>query len=139
MPGIPTYGADGLRRRNHSLETLLYLESRKAVVLRRTRKGEVVCARFYGESYTPIRTRVKAGTRYSYLEQIGRHPGWAHTRLPRIVSGLQCETVRAIGIQRKFTRSFLSTVISMWAFERQDKKSALRNYFELLVLLLIRS
>src|SRR5690349_20265587 len=29
MPGIPTYGANGLRRRNHSLETLLYLESRK--------------------------------------------------------------------------------------------------------------
>jgi len=84
MPGIPTYGADGLRRRNHSLETLLYLESRKAVVLRRTRKGEVVCARFYGESYTPIRTRVKAGTRYSYLEQIGGPRGWTHSRLPRI-------------------------------------------------------
>jgi hypothetical protein len=50
MPGIPTYGADGLRRRNHSLETLLYLESRKAVLLRRTRKGKVVCARFNGES-----------------------------------------------------------------------------------------
>jgi hypothetical protein len=29
MPGIPTYGADGLRKRNHSLETLLYMESRK--------------------------------------------------------------------------------------------------------------
>jgi hypothetical protein len=84
MPGIPTYGADGLRRRNHSLETVLYLESRNAVVLRRTRKGEVLRAQFCGESYTPIRTRVKAGTRYSYLEQIGSHPGWTHSRLPRI-------------------------------------------------------
>jgi hypothetical protein len=84
MPGIPTYGADGLRRRNHSLETLLYLESRKAVVLRRTRKGEVVCARFYGESSIAIRTRLKPGTRYSYLEPIGGHRGWAHSRLPRI-------------------------------------------------------
>jgi hypothetical protein len=84
MPGIPTYGADGLRRRNHSLETVLYLESRKAVVVRRTRKGEVVSARFYGESSTAIRTRLKAGTRYSYLEQIGGHRGWAHSRLPQI-------------------------------------------------------
>jgi hypothetical protein len=58
MPGIPTYGADGLRRRNHSLETVLFLESRETVVLQRTRKGEVVCARFSGESYTPVRTRV---------------------------------------------------------------------------------
>lgn len=56
-----------------------------------------------------------------------------------MVSGFQCETERAIGIRNMFTRWFLTTVISMWAFERQDKKSALRNYFELLVLLLIRS
>jgi hypothetical protein len=86
MPGIPTYGADGVRRRNHSLETVLYLESRRAVVLQRTRKGEVVSARFYGESSTGIRTRLKAGTRYSYLEQIGGHRGWAHSRLPKILS-----------------------------------------------------
>jgi hypothetical protein len=83
MPGIPTYGADGLRRRNHSLETL-FLESRETVVLQRTRKGEVVCARFCGASYTPSRTRVNAGTRYSYLERIGGHRGWTHRRLPRI-------------------------------------------------------
>ena len=84
MPGIPTYGADGVRRRDHSLETVLYLESRRAVVLQRTRKGEVVSARFYGESSTGMRTRLKAGTRYSYLEQIGGHRSWAHSRLPRI-------------------------------------------------------
>jgi hypothetical protein len=84
MPNVPTYGADGLRRRNHSLDTVLYLESRKAVIVQRTRKGEVVCAHFCGDSAMPIRTRVKAGTRYSYLEQIGGHPGWVHRPLPRI-------------------------------------------------------
>jgi hypothetical protein len=84
MPGITTYGADGLRRRNHSLETVLYLESRKSVVLQRTRKGQVVCAHFYGNSSIPIRTRLKTGTRYSYLEQIGHRHGWVHSRLPRI-------------------------------------------------------
>ena len=84
MPGITAYGVDGLRRRNHSLETVLFLESRRTVVLQRTRKGEVVSARFYGESSTAIRTRLKAGTHYSYLEQIGGHRGWAHSRLPQI-------------------------------------------------------
>jgi hypothetical protein len=84
MPGVPTYGADGLRRRNHSIETVLYLESRHAVALQRTRRGEVVSARFYGESSIAIRTRLKAGTRYSYLEQIGGHRSWAHSQLPRI-------------------------------------------------------
>lgn len=106
MPGIPTYGADGLRRRNHSLETVLYLESRNTVVLQRTRKGEVLRAQFCGESYTPIRTRVKAGTRYSYLERIGGHATWTHSRLPRIpVAGadglLNNELVAEIDYQRR--------------------------------------
>ncbi|MGI8962354.1 MAG: hypothetical protein ACR2IV_21875 [Bryobacteraceae bacterium] len=84
MPNIRTYGADGLRRRDHSLETVLYLESRKTAILHRTRKGLVVRAQLCGESNSPIRTRVKAGTRYSYLEQIGARHSWAHRRLPRI-------------------------------------------------------
>ena len=82
MPAIPTYGADGLRRRNHSLETLLYMESRKTAVLQRTRKGEILRAQFCGES--SVRSRLKAGTRYSYLEQICSQHGWVHSRLPSI-------------------------------------------------------
>jgi hypothetical protein len=81
MPGIPTYGADGLRRRNHSLETVLYMESRKAAVLQRTRTGEVLRAQLCGASSVSSRTRHKAGTHYSYFN--ARH-GWALTRLPRI-------------------------------------------------------
>jgi hypothetical protein len=84
MPGIPTYGADGLRKRNHSLETLLYMESRKTAVLQRTRKGEILRAQFCGESSVRTRRRLKAGTRYSYLEHIGGQHGWALSRLPRI-------------------------------------------------------
>jgi hypothetical protein len=38
-----------------------------------------------------------------------------------------------------FTRSFLITAISTWEFERPGKRSVLKNYFESLVLLLIRS
>jgi hypothetical protein len=87
MPGIPTYGADGLRKRNHSLETLLYMESRKTAVLQRTRKGEILRAQFCGESSVRSRRRLKAGTRYSYFDH--RH-GWVHRRLPRMpVAGAQ--------------------------------------------------
>jgi hypothetical protein len=84
MPGIPTYGADGLRKRNHSLETLLYMESRQTAVLQRTRKGEILRAQLCGESSVRTRRRLKAGTRYSYLEQIGGRHGWALSRLPWI-------------------------------------------------------
>ena len=84
MPSIPTYGADGLRRRNHSLKTLLYMESRQTAVLQRTRYGEILRAQFCGESSIRAPRRLKAGTRYSYLEQIGDQHGWALTRLPRI-------------------------------------------------------
>ena len=84
MPGIPTYGADGLRRRNHSLKTVLSMESRKTAVLQRTRKGEVLHAQFCGESSIPGRNRLEPGTRYSYLEQVGDRHGWAHRRLPRM-------------------------------------------------------
>jgi hypothetical protein len=84
MPGIPTYAPDGSRRRNHSLKAVLYLESRKTAVLQRTPKGEVLRAQFCGESSVRTRRRLKAGTRYSYLEHIGGQHGWALSRLPRI-------------------------------------------------------
>src|SRR3954452_25510038 len=84
MPGIPTYAPDGSRRRNHSLKAVLYLESRKTAVLQRTRKGEILRAQFCGESSVRTRRRLKAGTRYSYLEQIGGRHGWALSRLPWI-------------------------------------------------------
>jgi hypothetical protein len=81
MPGIPTYGPDGLRRRNHSLKTVLYMESHKTAVLQRTPKGEVLAAQLCGRSSVGTRTRLKAGTYYSYCD--GRH-GWVHRRLPRM-------------------------------------------------------
>jgi hypothetical protein len=81
MPGIPTYGPDGLRRRNHSLKTVLYMESHKTAVLQRTPKGEVLRAQLCGKSSVGTRARPKAGTYYSYCD--GRH-GWVHRRLPRM-------------------------------------------------------
>ena len=125
MLGIPTYSADGVRRRNHSLETVLFLESRKTVVLQRTRKGEVVCARFCGESYTPIRTRVKAGTRYSYLEPIGGHRGWTHSRLPRIpVARAQELTNKELAAELDYKRRLAFRAVQVSIREHQQSSIA---------------
>ena len=114
MPGIPTYGADGVRRRDHSLETVLYMESCKTAVLRRTRKGEVVCARFYGESSVAIRTRLKPGTRYSYLERIGGHRGWTHSLLPRIpVPGAQELTNNELAAEVDYERRLVFRAVQV--------------------------
>jgi hypothetical protein len=87
MPGNPTYAPDGSRRRNHSLKTVLYMESHKTAVLQRTPKGEVLRAQLCGKSSVAARTRLKAGTYYTYCD--GRH-GWVHKRLPRMsVAGTQ--------------------------------------------------
>src|SRR5690348_14669634 len=79
---IPAYGADGSRRRALPLDAVLRLESLKLVVVQRNRKGAPVCVHFYGESHMPVQTRLKAGTRYSYREQVATGHTWTHHRLP---------------------------------------------------------
>ncbi|MFL6352257.1 MAG: hypothetical protein ACJ74Z_10455 [Bryobacteraceae bacterium] len=102
MPGIPTYAPDGSRRRNHSLQTVLYLESRKTAVLQRTPKGEVLRAQLCGKSSVGARARAKAGTYYSYCD--GRH-GWALTRLPRIpITGAQSLTNKDLAAEIDYQR-----------------------------------
>jgi hypothetical protein len=83
---IPTYGADGVRRsRDYSLESLLRMESAKTAILRRGRRGNVQCAYLYEDSRVPIETRLRAGSMYSYQEQLenGRKR-WTHRRLPTL-------------------------------------------------------
>jgi hypothetical protein len=86
MALIPTYGADGARRsRDYSLASLLRMEAANTAILRRGRRGNVQCAYLYEDSRVPIEARLRAGTRYSYQEQLddGRKR-WAHKRLPII-------------------------------------------------------
>jgi hypothetical protein len=102
MPGIPTYGPEGLRRRDHSLKTVLYMESHKTAVLQRTPKGEVLRAQLCGRSSVGTRTRLKVGTYYSYFG--GRH-GWALIRLPRIpVAGAQGLTNNELAAEVNYER-----------------------------------
>lgn len=93
MRRIPTYGPEGQRRRALLLNDLLVLEGRKMVVLQRgIRTGKVLSAHFFGEHYRAIQTRPKAGTKYSFKEQIGDCRAWSLCRLPRIPveAGLSC-------------------------------------------------
>jgi hypothetical protein len=102
MPGIPTYGPDGSRRRNHSLKTVLYMESRKTAVLQRTPKGEVLRAQLCGKSSIGAGTRLKVGTHYSYFN--ARH-GWVHKRLPRMpVVGAQGLTNNELAAEVDYER-----------------------------------
>lgn len=98
MRRIPTYGPEGQRRRALLLDDLLVLESRKMVVLQRgIRTGKVLSAHFFGEHYCAVKTKPKAGTKYSYQEQLGNRRRWTHSRLPRIPveAGLSCSEFAA--------------------------------------------
>ncbi len=88
---IRCFGPDGANRRRYSVESAEYLVSRKSVVAVR-HKGAIVSIHFYGESRMPIQSRLKAGTRYSYKEQVGDRHRWTHARLPSIpvLEGLSC-------------------------------------------------
>jgi hypothetical protein len=87
---IPTFGPEGQRRRALLLEDLLVLESRKMVFLsRQIKNGKVLSAHFYGESRHPY-CRPKAGTKYSFRENVGDGKVWQHKRLP--YSAMNAET-----------------------------------------------
>lgn len=79
---VRSYCSEGLPRRRYSQESAEALIKRKAVIAVRDRKGTILSIHFYGESRLPIKNRLKAGTRYSYQEQIGEgHRRWNHSRL----------------------------------------------------------
>jgi hypothetical protein len=79
---VKSFSADGVRRRNYTLEAAETLASRKAVVAQRSRKGVIVSIHFYGESVQPLQSRFQPGTRYSFPEPVGDHHTWTHRHLP---------------------------------------------------------
>lgn len=79
---VRSYCAEGLPRRRYSQESAEALVKRKAVIAVRDRKGAILSIHFYGESRLPLKSRLKAGTRYSYQELVGEgRRRWNHSRL----------------------------------------------------------
>lgn len=79
---VRSYSAEGLPRRRYAVSDAEWLIQRKVVVAVRNRRGEVVSIHFYGESRIPIKSRLKAGTRYSYQEVVGLgHRRWDFSRV----------------------------------------------------------
>jgi hypothetical protein len=110
---VRTFGPSGDRRRNYKLEAVLRLEQLKLVLVQR-RRGDVICAHFYGESRIPLESRFKAGTRYSHNESVGDHRAWSHDRLPVLPLGpglTASEAAVQLDVQRRSV--FLQTVLSV--------------------------
>lgn len=79
---IRSFSSEGLPRRRYAVSDAEWLIQRKIVVAVRNRRGEVVSIHFYGESRIPIKSRLKAGTRYSYQEVVGLgHRRWDFSRV----------------------------------------------------------
>ena len=81
---IPTYSADGQRRRGYSPEAIERLLSLHLVVVQRNRKGAIAVAMFRPTSgANPIQPTAHMGTKYSFLERLddGNH-AWALHGLP---------------------------------------------------------
>jgi hypothetical protein len=89
---VRAFGPDGARRRNCTPETAERLASLKLVIAQRNPKtGAITVIHFCDHesrighgSHVPLQARLKAGTRYSFREQIGDGHGWAHHRLPYV-------------------------------------------------------
>jgi hypothetical protein len=81
---VRSFCSEGLPRRRYSMESAEAMVKRKQVIAVRDRKGLIVSIHFYGESRIPIKSRLKAGTRYSFKELIGDgHQRWNHSRVYR--------------------------------------------------------
>lgn len=88
---IPTFRADGIRSRNHSLETIARLEQLKRVIVQRNRRGQPVCAHFYGDSRLPLEARFRAGTKYSFKALHADHQVWELKSLPYSAANAQTQ------------------------------------------------
>jgi hypothetical protein len=126
---IRAFGPDGARRRNCTIETAEHLESLKLVIAQRTRRGKIFAIHFYGQSRIPLRARLKAGTRYSFLEAIGDQRTWVHSRLPSIPiddSGLSAsDAADAIDFARR--EAFSATILSVKVSEFSGTVSRLKS------------
>ena len=82
---IPTYSADGSRRRRYSLEAIERLLSLHLVVVQRNRKGAIAVAMFRPLSgANPIRPTAHTGTKYSFHERLDDgHHAWTLHGLPQ--------------------------------------------------------
>lgn len=81
---VKAFGPDGeLRRKRFSQDSARRLaELRTVVAVWDRRRSRIVSIHFYGESRIPLKSRLRAGTRYSYLEQVSDRRTWRHKGLP---------------------------------------------------------
>jgi hypothetical protein len=79
---VKAFGPDGGRRRNYSVEDAEYLAGRRTVIAVRNRRGIILTIHFYGESRIPLKSRLKAGTKYSFREPLKAGCAWSLKRLP---------------------------------------------------------
>lgn len=81
---VKAFGSDGeLRRKRFSQESAKRLaELRTVVAVWDRRRTRILTIHFYGDSRIPLKSRLKAGTRYSFQEQVADRRAWTHKRLP---------------------------------------------------------
>jgi hypothetical protein len=83
-PNIPTFAADGRRLRNSSPEAVERLLAREQIVVRRNRRGRIICAQFREDNgANPLRKTAHMGTHYSFEEHVNDCYVWRHKPLPQ--------------------------------------------------------
>lgn len=99
MQKIPTYRANGERRRDYSREAVEKLEAAGRVIVERDPAGMIVAAQFRPEERPPVAPRlsIPTGTYYSYEEMVpaAGHAIWQHKDLKRdaahLVGGVEVD------------------------------------------------
>ena len=116
---VKSFGPDGKRRRNYSVESAMHLIGLQLVIPQYHRKTQVVTSiHFYDaasqQTARPISNRWNPGTRYSFREAVAHTKAWTLDELPRIPvdAGLSAgEAKDHLDLLQK--AAFLATVISV--------------------------
>jgi hypothetical protein len=119
---VKAFGPDGqLRRKRYSQESARFLAEVKTVVPQWDRRGtKILCIHFYGESRTPVKNRLSAGTVYAYREQIESRKAWVHKRLPYKAVDAATGFVEPPQVLDLYIRRiFLEVLISIMANDEQ--------------------
>lgn len=127
---IKTFAADGRRLRSHSFESVARLEQLKLVIVQRNRKGDILCAHFYGQTRTPLTSRLKAGTRYSYRELVGDgRRRWSHSKLPRIpLSPALSDSEFAQELHIERAKAFAAVCLSVTRMTEPEPVVSIENF-----------
>jgi hypothetical protein len=110
---IPTFAADGRRLRNYSPEAIERLLIRGMIVVRRNKRGRIICAQFREDNgANPLRQTAHMGSNYSFEEHCGDAYVWQHKPLmkPQTAARLMGEEVEDERIVDRYVRAIFQNV-----------------------------